>query len=111
MSDDMEVRLVDDNPHERSLRHHKIHGNGWIDLNDYRNVDNYRHPFIRAKNAPPHVWPINAADWGLEEWLPSQTDMTPSSGGNSHPVVRLDRHGEEKIGEDHGIVNAAFYYK
>lgn len=111
MSDDMEVRLVDDNPHERSLRHHKIHGNGWIDLNDYRNVDNYRHPFIRAKNAPPHVWPINAADWGLEEWLPSQTDMTPNSGGDTHPVIKIDRTGEERVGEDHGIVNAAFYYK
>lgn len=40
-------------------------------------VPNYVDPFIRPQDTPAHIWPINAADWGFIEWLPSQTDMVP----------------------------------
>jgi hypothetical protein len=106
----MKNGLPDEDPREGDLRHHPVHGQGWIDEDDHRNVNNYRHPFIRAQNAPPHVWPINARDWGLEEWLPSQTDMTPDGGGWTHPALVMDDE-DEKVGQDHAIVNAAFYYR
>jgi hypothetical protein len=110
----MELELSDPHPRERSLRHHPIHGKGFIDEDGYRNVNNYLRPFIRARDAPPHVWPINAKDWGFEEWLPSQTDMVPQ-GGSLHPIIErgLDEDGEivEQLVFCHDEVYPAFSYR
>jgi hypothetical protein len=112
----MENPLSNENPKERYLRRHPIHGQGWIDENDYRNVNNYPYPHIRAKNTPRRIWPENASDWGLQLWVPSQTDMTPRARNTAtgrpprpHPVLVSDEQYEwEEM--DNSDVYAAFYY-
>lgn len=91
------------------LEDHPIHGprNGRQTRDRFTKVPNYVHPFIRAKEAPEHVWPHNAADWGFIEYLPSQTDMTPRKKGRPHPALGHD--GNENM--VYARVNAAFYYK
>jgi len=108
--------LQNENPEERYLRRHPVHGQGWIDEDDYRIVNNYLYPHIRAKNTPRRIWPDNASDWGLQLWVPSQTDMTPGSRNTisgrpprPHPVlVSHGRHEREAM--DASDVYAAFYY-
>lgn len=106
--------LPNENPKERSLRHHPIHGQGWVDENGFRNVNNYIHPHIRAKNTPRRIWPENAADWGLQLWVPSQTDMTPGARSERrrprpHPVLVNDGEYEWEV-MDYSDAYAAFYY-
>ena len=105
----MQNDLADEDPKRQSLSRHPVHGHGWVDADGYWNVNNYRHPFIPARWAPPAMWPINASDWGFVEWLPSQNDMTPRSGDPQHPAVVMVG-GEEEIGLARSGVNAAFYY-
>ena len=104
----MQNDLADEDPDEKMLRRHPIHYQGWFDEDGYWNTNNYPHAFIRARNCPPAMWPINASDWGFEEWLPSQTDMTP--GGYPHPEIVIV-NGQEQVGLSLPGVNAAFYYR
>ena len=112
----MKNPLQNENPKERYLTRHPIHGQGWVDENDYRNVDNYPDPHIRAKNTPPRIWPENASDWGLQLWVPSQNDMAPGTqnkvtgfSSRPHPVLVSDgRYEWEEM--DYSVVWAAFYY-
>lgn len=91
------------------LADHPIHGRrrGITTRDGFTRVQNYVDPFIRAEDTSEHLWPHNAADWGLIEYLPSQTDMMPDPRGQRHPA--LDQNGHETM--VHRDVNAAFYYK
>jgi hypothetical protein len=105
----MENELADEDPDEKTLWNHPIHGHGWVDEEGYLNVDGYPRRFIRAIHCPPAMWPVNARDWGFVQWLASQTDMTPRPGGPQHPaIVMVGR--QERVGLADSGVNAAFYY-
>lgn len=99
--------LTDPHPkHGEYLTGHPIHSHRrGVEVNGFTWVANYVGLFIRAEDAPPHVWPVNAADWGFIEYLPSQKDMTPEGGG--HPA--LNHNGDLQL--VHGQVYPAFTYK
>lgn len=85
---------IQDSPHGR-------------DVGCYLRLPNYVDRFIKAKDAPPQVWPVNAADWGFRETLPSQSDLTPHSRARPHPIVG-EEDGEMALTGDR--VHAAFNY-
>jgi hypothetical protein len=107
-----EGELADEDPaqsYDYYLRDHPIHGQGWIDENGFRNVNNYAHKFIAAEMAPPHVWPVNAVDWGLLEVLPLHTQLQPEPNmGHVMLKVKVD---EAQLRVCRWTVHPAFQYK
>lgn len=106
------VRLRVARPKVDMLSHHPIHGKGrgQKTADGFLSVNNYGDDFICAKDVPPHLWPMNARDWGFVEWLPSQSDMQP------HRHARTA--GAQRVLNQNGVlallhrkdVYAAFYY-
>jgi len=104
-------RLAYEDPDERLLKNHPVHGNrdGWSDRLGYWNVNNYENSFIPASCAPVCVQPCNAVDFGFQECLASQRDMLPEPDGYPHPAMVKVR-GRTRLRYARSGVNAAFYY-
>lgn len=107
-----DLNLADPEPTYRPHLHgHPIHSRKRsVEVEGFTYVPNYTHYFIRAKDVPAWIVPINAADWGFVEWLPSQTDMVPGHPDNrpmGHPAV--NHNGDLHL--VHALVFPAFSYR
>lgn len=103
--------LTDPDPsYRRYLHDHQVHSRKrGVVRNGFTYVENYNYPFIRAEDTPVWVWPVNAADWGLIEYLPSQSDMRPPENPRhvvGHPA--LNHNGDIHL--VHGPLFSAFCY-
>jgi len=106
-SQDGVIYLPIPRPTWRIVRDHPIHGRGTDTPDGYRRVDNYVNYFIQAERCPAHMWPPNAADWGMWEHLPSQYYIPPEAFGEGFMMLDDD----DRLVRADSLVNPAFTYR